>query len=60
MSTALKKGVTTGMRLVQPMKKNNDISLDMTIQVDANEELRDEFEEGKTNLAHGVSANLQR
>ena len=25
----------------------------MTMQVDANEELGDEFEEGKTNQAHG-------
>ena len=40
------------MQLIQPRKKNYDVSLDMTMQVDANEELRDEFEEGKTNLAH--------
>ena len=37
------------MRLIQPTKKNYDLSLDMTMQVDANEELGDEFEEGKTN-----------
>ena len=47
------------MRLMQPIKKNNDISLDMTMQVDANEELRDEYEEGKTNQAHGGNSNYK-
>ena len=37
--TSIKKGVTTGMKLYQPSKKNDDINLDLTMQVDANEEM---------------------
>ena len=35
-----KKGVTSGMKLVQPSKKTDDMNLDLTIMIDANEELR--------------------
>ena len=45
----IKKGVTTGMRLIQPVKKDEDLNLDLTIQADINEELQAD-EEGKTNL----------
>lgn len=35
-----KKGVTSGMKLVKPEKKTDDVNLDLTILVDANEEVR--------------------
>ena len=35
-----KKGVTSGMKLIQPVKKNDKANLDLTIQLDeANEEV---------------------
>lgn len=37
---ARKKGVTSGMKLVQPMKKTDDINLDLTILIDASEDMR--------------------
>ena len=32
--TKAKKGVTSGMKLSQPMKKNDDLNLDLTMQID--------------------------
>lgn len=35
-----KKGVTTGMQLVKPEQKSDQFNLDLTMQIDANEELK--------------------
>ena len=40
--TTVKKGVTSGMKLFQPTKKNDEMNLDLTMQVDANEEFTNE------------------
>mmetsp|Transcript_4269 Transcript_4269/g.5311 ORF Transcript_4269/g.5311 Transcript_4269/m.5311 type:complete len:80 (+) Transcript_4269:724-963(+) len=42
-----KKGVTGGMKLTKPEKKTDDVNLDLTIMIDANEELRDSEKSGK-------------
>ena len=49
-----KKGVTTGMKLTRPNKKTDDVNLDLTIMIDANEELMRETDRAphKSALAH--------
>ena len=44
----MKKGVTSGMKLYQPVKKTDDFNLDLTMQIDGNEDLRAAQEESKS------------